>query len=333
MRFSSIEGQPLALAFLRRMAQGGRVPSGLLFHGPSHVGKRKAALALAAALNCENPTHPPAESPEDGSGWDGCGACPACRKISEGVHPDVELVSADGQFIKIDQIRAITDRLTMNPFSAAKRVIIVDDAERMNPQAANAFLKTLEEPPADTLIILVTGFPTRLPETILSRCMPVRFHLLPRSVLAKALEADHRLKGEELEFALRFCQGRLRPELRENAGRLLALRDDLIHSLERLTDMAFEQVYNRITRWANSEDLDFVLEALETWFHDLALLGGGADETHLINRDKSPALRQWLPHLPPRRAETCHRAVLDVRDQLALHANKVLVLESLWLTP
>jgi len=302
----------------------------LLFHGPQNVGKCKAALALAQHLNCQR-LHSLSGLPPEGA--EACGTCPPCRKILESVHPDVTVVQADGQFIRIDQIRAITEQLAMNPCEAGQRVVVLDEAERMNLAAANAFLKTLEEPPADTLIVLVSSQPGRLPDTIRSRCMPLAFGLLPPDLVRQVLAQGHGLSAEELAFAVRFSQGRLRPQMRQNAGRFMTLRDNLIHALENLSAMAYEQFAEKAVRWAaHPEDMDFVLECLESWFHDVTLLGMGLDETHWINRDKASSLAAWMPHLPPERAETCFNAVLATRDTLALNANKTLALESLWLT-
>ncbi|MDH4121843.1 MAG: DNA polymerase III subunit delta' [Deltaproteobacteria bacterium] len=317
MPFQHIAGQEDAIGFLREMAARERVPSALLFHGPPQVGKRRVALALAQWLNCLAPQ--PA---------DACGQCPSCRKIEEGLHPDVLLVEPEGQFIKIDQVREISRRLNMIPFEARRRVVVLAEAERMNPQAANAFLKTLEEPPLDTLIVLVSGNASRLPDTILSRCMGVRFGLLGGDLVAQALAGG--LSGEELAFAVRFSQGRVKPGLRENAGRLMALRDDLIHGLEKPSGAAFEVMADRLAQWAAGGDLDFVLEWLETWFHDLALLGAGAREEWLINADRMPQLNHWLGRTTPERAARCHRDVLATRADLALNNNKTLALEALW---
>ncbi|MCH7479331.1 MAG: DNA polymerase III subunit delta' [SAR324 cluster bacterium] len=167
MTFDDIQGQERVIATLRRMIAGGRIPSALLFAGPHNVGKRSTALALAKALNCP-----------EGQG-EACGQCPTCRKIGQGVHPDVLLVEPEGQFIRIDQVREVVGSLALNPFEAKKRVVVVAEAERMNPQAAHAFLKTLEEPPADTLIVLCATGAAQLLETIVSRCLPIRFAPLP----------------------------------------------------------------------------------------------------------------------------------------------------------
>lgn len=323
MPFHEIQGQAAAVDFLQGALRRERIPSAYLFTGPHHVGKRSTAQVLAQALNCADPAAQAAA--------DACGACPSCRKIAAGVHPDVETVRPDGQFLRIDQVREVGDRLALIPFEARKRVVILAQAERMNLPAANAFLKTLEEPPADTLIVLCAEDARRLPETIVSRCVPVRFRLLPEATARALLGADGALSGETLDFALRFAQGRLRPDLAEKAPRWMKLREDLIHGLTGLHRPMFAQLSEEAGRWAGTEDWRFVLEWLESWFHDLALLGGGAPPERLVNGDRPAELAQCAAWFTLPRAQRAYRAVLDTRDALALNANKALALEALWL--
>lgn len=318
MSFESILGQEQAIAALRQMAAAGRIPSALLFLGPHQVGKRTTALTLAKALNCAR---------NDG---ESCDACPSCRKIDEGVHADVETVAPEGQFIRIHQIRGITDRLGLIPFEARKRVVIVARAERMHPAAAHAFLKTLEEPPGDTLIVLCAEERGSLLETIVSRCLPVRFGLLPAETV-RALLAAQGMGAEELDFAVRFAQGRLRADLRERVGQWMVIRDDLIEGMGRLDVPAFGRISERFARWAGSDDWRFVLEWLETWFRDLAVLGTGGAEGALINLDRVERLREWRGRFSPPAAEACYRRVLATREAMAVNASKPLALEALWL--
>jgi DNA polymerase-3 subunit delta' len=319
MSFDAIQGQEQAIRALRQMLAGGRVPSALLFLGPRHVGKRTTALALAMALNCAE------------AAGEGCGACPACRKIAEGVHPDVDVVAPDGQFIKIDQVREVVDKLGLIPFEARKRVIVLSQAERMNPPAANAFLKTLEEPPTDTLIVLCAESKSELFDTIVSRCLPVRFHRLPEATLRELLPRQKPLGAEALAFAVRFAQGRLRPDIGERAEQWMAIRDELLEELVKLDAPAFVAVSEKFAKWSGTGDWKFVLEWLETWFRDLALLGNGAGPERLMNEDRVQQMRAWMGRFPPTVADGCYRRVLEARHGATLNANKLLGLEALWL--
>jgi len=319
MSFDSILGQERALTRLREMIVRERIPSALLFLGPHGVGKRTTALALAQALNCG--VRP----------GEGCGACPGCRKIAVLVHSDVDVISPDGQSIKIDQIRAVTDRLSLIPFEARKRVIVIHQAERLNVAAANAFLKTLEEPPQDSLIVLTASDASLLPETIVSRCMPLHFSPLPPGIVRELLSRDTGLSSEEAEFALRHSQGRLRPELRQGAGKLMLLREDVLASMERLDRLAFDEIADRAGRWSGAEEWPFILECMESWFHDVALTAAGLGAERLVFGDRYEAVARWGARVSPARAGDCLREVLSFRGGMALNVNKALAMEALLL--
>lgn len=314
----AIRGQDQAVALLRGLVARERVPSALLFTGPTHVGKRTTALALAKALNCR------------AAPGTGCAACPACRKIDEGVHPDVEVIAADGQFIRIQQIRAIDAKLALLPFEARKRVIVLAEAERMHLESANALLKTLEEPPGDTLLVLCTEQPARLPDTVRSRCMRVRFGPLDEATVDALLPLDDFPEGPPRQFLRRFAQGRLRPELAAPA-RVLALRDALLDALAQVPGGDYEQVMAHHAAWSASDDWRLVLELLETWLRDVVVLHSAGDSAPLIHEDQREALTAWCRRLSAARAHAWHQQVLATRDGLLLNVNKALALDALWL--
>jgi len=196
-----IVGQERAIGQIERALSSAKLAQAYVFDGPQGVGKRTAALALAAALNCE------AEAL-------GCGRCESCDKIARDLHPDVLLVVADGAQIKIEQVRAVTARLAYTPNEGRFRVIVIDEAERLNPSAGNALLKSLEEPRPHTRFVLVSSAPHRLLPTIRSRSQRVRFAPLPEDALVgllRSLGTDERAARE----AALLCDG--------SPGRALAL--------------------------------------------------------------------------------------------------------------
>src|SRR5687768_16197305 len=162
------------------MLDAGRLPHALLFAGPPGVGKLTQARSVAMRLSCASP-----------SGAEPCGACVSCHKIATGVHPDFAVLRPQGagQVIAIGEIRDLAARLAYPPHEGAARVVVLDDADRLTVEAANAFLKTLEEPPPRTHFVLVSSAPDRLPATIMSRCQRVLFLPLAPPVLAEILAA------------------------------------------------------------------------------------------------------------------------------------------------
>ncbi len=162
--FGGIRGQDRAVGLLTRYLASGNVPPGLLFHGEEGTGKETAATAFVSALLCRNR----GESA-------GCGTCRDCRLLRSGSHPNLLRVAPENQSILIDDIRRLQEELSRKAFSDRPRAAIVVPADRMTVQAANALLKTLEEPPADTHLFLVAHRVSRLPLTIVSRCQKVSF--------------------------------------------------------------------------------------------------------------------------------------------------------------
>ena len=182
---SAVIGQERAIALLRRYIGAGAVPQGLLFSGAEGVGKEKAARAFAAALLCRKPG-------KDGA----CGSCHDCRLLASGAHPNFLFIAPETQFLRIDEIRALREELSLKAFSDRPRVAILCPADRMTPQAANALLKTLEEPPAGAHLILVAHRTSVLMPTIVSRCQRVPFFPLSADAVAEILSRHPDVGGE-----------------------------------------------------------------------------------------------------------------------------------------
>jgi len=214
MPFAEILGQERAVSRLRRAVAAGRLAQAYSFVGPEGVGKRLTALALAQTVNCT----------ERGAEAEACGACASCRKIAAGGHPDVTLVGpGDKSAIGIEQVREMAARAGRRAYEGAVKVWIVDPAERMQEPAANAFLKTLEEPPGASLFLLLTSTPSALLPTIRSRCQEVRFDLLAPEALEEILARQGR-PAESRPLAAALAGG--------SAARALALDPEEVQAAQ-----------------------------------------------------------------------------------------------------
>ena len=202
MRFRGLSGQDHATSLLRRAVASRHVPHAYLFEGPDGVGKRSAALGLALALTCQV---------EPG---EGCGACDSCRRIEGGLHPDVPTFSAETTQIVIEQAQTIVAMASSRPHEAAARVIIIDDADRLNVSAANCLLKTLEEPGPGTHLVLVTSVPDRILPTIRSRVQRIRFRALPADTLVALLTRAHAVEPRRAAVAAALADGSVTRALR-----------------------------------------------------------------------------------------------------------------------
>jgi DNA polymerase-3 subunit delta' len=217
MPFRHITGHRHLLDLIARATTRGTLPPSVIFAGPEGVGKRKAAIALAQLMNCTSLNAVPASElgseldmfsaselrsgtemfsafqlRSDARGLDACGECRACKRIARGVHADVLLIEpGETGAIKIDQVRDAIERAAYRPFEGRRRVVILDDADTVNPEAQNALLKTLEEPPAASTFILVTSRPDMLLPTVRSRCQRLRFGRLSPADVASVLMREH----------------------------------------------------------------------------------------------------------------------------------------------
>ena len=242
MALNDIVGQEKALKILFGMLRRDRVPSALLFSGDTGIGKRLAAVNYAKAINCLEPAD-----------LDCCDTCVSCKKIDAATHPDVTLTFPEKGEIKIDAVRKLEGKLFWKALEGGKKIAIVDDADTMNINAANAFLKTLEEPPRDSLVILVSSNPDGLPDTIRSRCIAIRFYPLAHESFRKAVSGA--VGQEYMDSVSNLSMGR--------PG--LALASDFVKDMEWFTGLLGSMIHE------GSKEAWTDKEAIRTWL-DMAFI-------------------------------------------------------------
>ena len=278
--FDPIIGQPGAVALLRQALAGGRIAHAWAFLGPPGVGRRLTAVAFVQTLLC------PAG---------GCGGCPACRKVLGGHHPDLHLVAPDGAALKIEQVREVERLAALAPLEGAWKVFVLDDADRMTPPAAHALLKTLEEPPPRSLLVLILANPRALPPTVLSRCHPVRFRPLGEAEAVALLAARARLAPEEARFLARQCQGQVGLGLQEDPAALARARNEALE----LLGTPLTGLPTRIEALGRDRArVEACLRAYWFWFRDLLCLAAGGDPALVVNADRLEELRRTAEATP-----------------------------------
>jgi DNA polymerase-3 subunit delta' len=272
MPFNDIIGHERPARILMRAITGGTLAHAYIFSGEEGIGKRMTAFALAAAVNCQRPG-------QDG----GCGVCSSCRKAAARSHPDVHVLVPDGDEIKIDQVREMQATLALRPFEGAKKVLIVDGAEKMKEASANALLKTLEEPPGDTVIILITSMPQGLLPTIRSRCQEVRFLPLPRQVLARALVEKRGLSEGDAWFLAAISRGSIGRGLEMDVEAERAERDEFLSLRSRLASMGPGELVQQAEALAKDrERFDRMLDIGIERLRDLAVYHETGDERLMV---------------------------------------------------
>ena len=294
---------------LMRSAQAGRIVHALLFCGPHGTGKKSMAEIFARSLLCS------------ASGNRPCDACPGCKKLLEGVHPDVHRVAPEKNTIRIHQIRELVEKLSLASYEGGKKIAIIDRADSMNENAQNALLKTLENPTGDTVFFLLTDTPGALLPTIISRCLQLRFHCLETEECAAVLERRG-MEKERARLLAALAQGSVGRALEIGGdGEYLELRRRVIDALEGLHKM--EDVLRATARIGEvkGQQQQAVLEIMELWARDLMRVQNGAqpfqaDELARLQKSKYSGSMLLL-------------RVMLARRQLAANLSWVNVLENM----
>ncbi|MEX2246769.1 MAG: DNA polymerase III subunit delta' [Dehalococcoidia bacterium] len=334
----TLVGQERATTALSAAVKSGRVAHAYLFAGPRHVGKSLAAMQFAQALNCESDDPP-------------CGGCRACERIASGMHPDVETVGLggacdeaehrhtadDSRFIRICQVRRLERIVSRAPFEGRQRVLIIEPADAVGPEAAAALLKTLEEPPPNVVMVLLTDREEMLLDTIRSRTRRVAFGGIPQEKVEQALRNRWDAEPQQAAELARMAGGRL-------GQAVLALRDpegaerrvEALKSAEAMAQAPLSERFVFADRLGtgygrNRSAVQATLEAWQEWWRDVLLVASGREE-QAVHRGGLDTLRAIAAQCGARPAARALRAITDARQQLEENASPVLALEAMMLT-
>lgn len=321
MGFSGLLGQEKAKKLIRRALTHDRMPHAFLFRGPEGVGKQLFARGLAAAINCRS-----------GRRGEACGDCPSCRKFRSGNHPDFLVVSPEKGTVKIEQVRQMCQALSYPPYESQMRVVLLEDVHGMRAEAANSLLKTLEEPPADNVLILTADSSREVLPTITSRCQVIPFYSLDQHDTRQILMQDQ-LDRETADLLARLSEG--------SPGRArLLLKTDMIAVMKKVVAVIADPSVDNdrdaglILRTAEvmaeaKDNLPPLLGLLRIYLRDRLMLASGLSERSgqidgTIDRgggrQENPRPAQIFTHL---------EAVNRAEKELARNCNRALVCEVL----
>ena len=328
-----VRGHEPLLRQIDKSLREGRYAHAYLLVGPAQVGKRTLAINMAQALNCLSPEDAP------------CGECIQCRHIASGQHADVLVIGVQREGeegssrreIGIGDVREVQHQASLKPYEGSCRVFIFDGAEYMSEEAANALLKTLEEPPPQVLIILLTSREEALLPTIRSRCRRLELKPLPLADIAKELINTHSISREEAEKLARLSMGRLGSALSAlNNPSIMEKRKEELERIAQISEASLEDRFSYSSDLATlfSRNMDGAREVLYLWlrwWRDLLLIKEGSEE-FIYNIDWADTLRLRASELTTAQVVGFIKAILSTLEALEHNANARLALEVLMLS-
>jgi DNA polymerase-3 subunit delta' len=340
--FDRLAGNQRVKDVLRGMIAAQRVPGALLFAGEDGVGKKLFALEVAKALNCRSP-----------KGSEACDQCASCVRIKGSVfppyndsdadkkrivwsdHADVGLVRPYNRIIRVDQMRDVEREANFRPYEGAARIFIIEEADRLNEASSNALLKTLEEPPPTSYLILTTARTATLLPTIRSRCQMIRFSPLTAQEIEAHLARDKRFAATDAGLLARVARGSLGRALSTDLEDYRRQREAM---LDILGALAVTVDRGRLLRAAEElndarrkEEYEPRLDVLETLVHDVWSLTLGASRERLVNADLHDQLSRVSARLTSERAARWLSQIETLRDQLTVNINRKVATDALFL--
>jgi len=318
-------GHERPINLLQRAITQEKVVNSYLFLGNEGIGKSLVALQFAKALNCL----------EGENRLDGCDRCASCRKIDHLLHPDVSLIEPEGQTIKIEQVRQMQRSLAFRPYEGRRRVIILTAADRMAHDIPNTLLKTLEEPPLHTVIILLANNSRFILPTILSRCQSIRFNPLPSHLVSDWLIKEKGLEENEARLLASLSEGSPGKALEIKEEIAGIPRKELLEGWVGATSLSIEEKEGWVESLPSGrENLRLILEMAKTLLRDLIVMKTSreGEGSRLIHSDLVEELQEiagtWSLSSLLRRTEILHQTSRAIRN----NANTKLSLEAMMLS-
>ena len=315
--FTDLIGNENAKDLLKRLAANNRVPNALLFAGPEGVGKKLFAFELARMLLCR-----------DG----GCTNCSICKRIGVfdipkpekgedydavflSEHPDVGIVLPYKRNLRVGAIRELEREAHFRPFEADKRVFVINDAEKMNDSSSNALLKTLEEPPSTTYLILVTSRPDALLQTIRSRSQVVRFSPVPVSDIENLLTSSAGFSRDDARLAARVTGGSVGKALALDLAWFRKTREMLVGVLRSAVAGAslatMLQTSEQLNDAKNKDRFEDAIAILESLVRDTFALAKDAEPSSIANSDIANVLKELAENVTTQKVE---RWIIDIEE-------------------
>ncbi|MFH1191417.1 MAG: DNA polymerase III subunit delta' [Candidatus Omnitrophota bacterium] len=312
MRFSDVLGHSRALGIIGAYLEKSCFSGAYIFSGPEGIGKRMTAKIIAQQLNCAEQSDRP------------CGSCSACLRIQKEEYPDLHIIQNGQSQIKMEDIRGILRQASFRPYEGVAKVFIIDNAHKLNIEAANSLLKVLEEPPKDVLIILVTHKPQNIIKTVLSRCKAIKFFSLIRAELETVLIKNYALDKTTAHFLAYYAEGRLGLALRLKDTLLMQEKNKIFDSFILSSKPLDHNIMSQ-----SKEQLQVCLNILASWFRDIYLLKAGLPDKEVIHLDRHSDLLKLIPRFSFKQLDGIMSTLSESSLYLEKNINSKLLLHNL----
>lgn len=323
--FKDIIGQIQVKEHLQTALQQTNISHAYLFVGDVGSGKHTMAAAFAKALLCESPS-------PDG---DSCGRCKSCLQAESKNHPDIHIISHEKFNIRVDEIREqLNNDIQIKPYSSPYKVYIIPDAQRMNEQAQNALLKTLEEPPAYAVIILLCDNASSLLPTITSRCITLQMKPVSKEEIADYLMRKMQMEADRAQIAAGFCQGNIGQAIRfASSEDFLEMKSQVLNLLKHIDDMTLPAITEVIHDFSRDKGNFYdYLDLMLLWYRDILMYKATKDTNILLYHDEYSSIKAQASKRSYEDIERIIHAIDKVKIRLDANVNFDLAIELMLLT-
>lgn len=312
-------GHDWAIDLLQHALQNGRLAHAFLLVGPEEIGKSTLATEMSAALNCTGTLAP-------------CRVCPACRKSLAGTHPDVTRVEPQNGRIKIDQIRQLQRQVSLSPYEGRTRVCLITDLHLATTEAANALLKTLEEPPPRVILVLTATDIGLLLPTVVSRCQVLALRPVATEVIIRLLCDQEKCSTEQATTIARWAAGRIGWALHAaREPKLLNARQQQMDNLVAILSQKRVERMRMVEGLSKRENLREILQLWQVWWRDVVLVASDCADL-VTNSDRLDSLNLLARTYGIASAGGAYRNVGRTLEMLDQNVNPRLALEGLVLS-
>lgn len=322
--FADIIGQEQIKEHLQNALSTGKVSHAYIISGERNSGKEFIAKIFAAALQCEK------------QGTDPCGECHSCKQAGSGNHPDIIHVTHEKPgTIGVEDIRLqINQDVGIKPYSSPRKVYIINEGEKMTPQAQNALLKTLEEPPEYAVILILTTNEDALLPTVLSRCVVMHMKPVQDAKVKKFLMEELQIPDYKANICVAFARGNIgKAKLLASSEEFEKVKEEAITLVKYINDMEITEIVKAITKISEYKlEINDYLDILSVWYRDVLLFKATKDANSLVFRDELQYIRKTADRSTYEGIERIVNALQQAKRRLDANVNFDLTMELLLLT-